>query len=290
MTGGLVTITGTFFGDASSTGRNNAYLRSEHSICLYSATDVWTSCALPGTISIVRTSPGSNPGDSQLVFTAYFLFLVFVLCISPAGYGGSGAYRLKYKYKISNTFQDSINNNGQVYSLAANTNVLFRYASPTISNVAPLTVPTPGGTTMSVTGTNFAPTTTQIVANGVALSVTYVSSTLVTFNSPAGVGLNIPIFVRVSNVVNGNPPSPLDSTSLSFSYSAPTISQFSPVGCITSGGCILTFSGTNFGATAPVVRFGTVTASPPTLIAAHTQVFVKMIFVNYIVICYRSCW
>src|SRR5258708_440075 len=59
---------------------------------------------------------------------------------------------------------------------------------PTVTNVNPNTGPTSGGTSVTITGTNFSGATAVSFGNNAAASFTVNSATQITATSPAGVG------------------------------------------------------------------------------------------------------
>ena len=128
----------------------------------------------------------------------------------------------------------------------------FTTATPTITNISPSVGPTSGGTTVTITGTNFTGVTAVTFGGaGPAKSFTFVSSTEITAVSPAtGAAVARLIVVTTPSGTSANVPA------ADFTYEgAPTITNISPSVGPTSGGTTVTITGTNFtGVTA--VTFG----------------------------------
>jgi hypothetical protein len=133
---------------------------------------------------------------------------------------------------------------------------LYSYASspPTVTGLSPATGSTLGGTSITITGTNFNGTP-QVTVGGVAASqVTVVNSTTITAVTPAGSGA-VPVLVTTSFGTSvANPPG---ST---YTYAAPVVPPppapvVSQV-CSGPGGAVCPGSGTKLGQT-PVTITGT---------------------------------
>ena len=124
---------------------------------------------------------------------------------------------------------------------------------PTVANVNPNTGPMQGGTSVTITGTNFSEVTAVRFGSNAAGSFIVNSTTQITATSPAGIGT-----VDVTVTTPGG--TSATSTADQFTYVpapalAPTVTNINPNTGPTSGGSSVTITGTNFsGATA--VRFG----------------------------------
>jgi hypothetical protein len=122
--------------------------------------------------------------------------------------------------------------------------------TPTVTSVSPSSGTTAGGTSVTVTGTGF------LTANGVKFgssSATFavVSDTQITATAPAGSGT---VDVTVTNTTGASAKSGNDI----YGYTplpVPTVSGISPTNGPTSGGTVVTVTGTNFTA-ASTVKFG----------------------------------
>ena len=135
----------------------------------------------------------------------------------------------------------------------------FTYAViPTVTSVSPNNGPTVGGTSVTITGTNFAAGATVTFANNAATNVVVVSSTSITATTPAGAAGA----VTVTITVNGQS----GSLSNGFTYvGAPTVTGVNPNSGTTAGGTSVTISGTNFAAGA-TVAFGSAAAINVTVV------------------------
>ncbi len=125
-------------------------------------------------------------------------------------------------------------------------------AAPTVSAVSPSSGPTSGGTAITITGTNFTGATTVLFGTVAATNLKVVSATQITVDSPAeSAGLRN-VFVETPG---GKSAAGKDDL---FTYVVPpTVTKVSPTSGPTTGGPLVTITGTNFtGAT--TVLFGTV--------------------------------
>ncbi|MBV9292184.1 MAG: IPT/TIG domain-containing protein, partial [Frankiales bacterium] len=126
----------------------------------------------------------------------------------------------------------------------------YTYADqPTVTNVSPSSGAQAGGTSVTITGTNFLSGATVSFGANAGTGVTVNSATSITATSPAGTGT---VDVRVTTVGGTSATGAADH----FTYSAgPSVSSVSPSAGPTAGGTVVTITGTNFvnGAT---VSFG----------------------------------
>jgi hypothetical protein len=137
----------------------------------------------------------------------------------------------------------------------------FEYQGvPTITSVSPASGSTSGGTTVTITGTNFAPDQ-NVAFGGVLAPGGYVSSTQLVTTAPA----NSAGTVQVTVTTFGG------QATGQFTYAlAPAVTSISPPAGPTSGGTQVTITGTNFtGATA--VNFGS-TAAASFIVDSDTQI------------------
>ena len=123
-------------------------------------------------------------------------------------------------------------------------------AGPTVTDLAPSSGPTAGGTSVVITGTGFTGATAVTFGGTNATSFTVNSSTQITAVSPAKPTGTVDVIVTGTG---GSSPNTDDDN---FTYgSAPTITSISPTSGPTAGGTSVTITGTGFtGATA--VSFG----------------------------------
>ncbi|WP_345718827.1 beta strand repeat-containing protein [Kineosporia mesophila] len=131
----------------------------------------------------------------------------------------------------------------------------FRYVgTPTLTSVSPTSGPVAGGTSVTITGTQFYGVTGVSFGGVAATSYTVVGPTQITATTPAGSAG--PVDVRVTTGDGGT-----SSAGTSFIYVAdPVVASLLPAGGATGGGAVVVISGSGFsGATA--VRFGSVPAA-----------------------------
>jgi large repetitive protein len=127
----------------------------------------------------------------------------------------------------------------------------FAYTAPTISSMVPVSGSTQGGTAILLLGTNFGSSqaTGSVIFNGVAATILSWNYTTITLLSVAGEGTNVQV-----NVIAGSQ----TSSQLFYSYNGPVVNSVSPNRGPTSGGIVITVTGTNFGgvSTPPSVTIG----------------------------------
>ncbi len=140
-------------------------------------------------------------------------------------------------------------------------------AGPSVSvvGVAPAFGPATGGTTITITGANFAAGAAVGVGGAAATSVTFVSSTSLTAVTPAGT-------VGPQSVLVTNPNGQSGTLASAFTYlgTAPTLATISPTSGPIAGGTAVTLTGTGFLAGA-AVAIGGATATSVTVISS-TQI------------------
>src|ERR1700683_4489414 len=145
--------------------------------------------------------------------------------------------------------------------------VTFRAANsstvPFVNSVTPNAGPSTGGTTVTVTGIDFAAGATVTFGSAAGTNVTVVNSTTITATVPAGTAGAVTVTVTNSNGASG-------SLANAFSYVVPTtITSISPSTGSTSGGTAVTISGTNF-VTGATVTFGSAAATNVTVVNSTT--------------------
>ncbi len=137
-------------------------------------------------------------------------------------------------------------------------------SAPTVTNVSPNAGPPAGGTSVTITGTNFTGATAVRFGGIAAASFAVNSASQITATSSAGTG-TVDVTVTTSGGTSAS------SAADQFSYaSAPTVTSVNANGGPAAGGTNVTITGTNFtGATA--VRFGSTAASSFRVVSA-TQI------------------
>jgi hypothetical protein len=130
----------------------------------------------------------------------------------------------------------------------------FSYAAaPTVTNLNPNTGPIAGGTTVTISGTGFTPTST-VVFGATAVAVTFVSASQLTVVSPAAAAGAVN--VRVTNTEGTSAIAP--GNVFTYGLPAPTIINLNPNTGATTGGTAVTITGTNFTGVTSVNFGGTV--------------------------------
>src|ERR1019366_2858177 len=128
-------------------------------------------------------------------------------------------------------------------------------AGPAVTKVSPTSGPSSGGTTVTITGTNFTGATKVLFGGVAATSFSVVSSTEITAVSPAQAAALHNIYVTT--------PSGTSAAVVADQYTyvaGPAVTKVSPTSGPSSGGTTVTITGTNFtGATK--VLFGGVAAT-----------------------------
>jgi hypothetical protein len=139
----------------------------------------------------------------------------------------------------------------------------FTVPAPTISTVSPTSGLTSGGTTLTISGTNFINVTGVTVGGTAATGVTATSATTLSAVTPAHAA------GAVSIVVTTATGSVTKTTAFTYNNPAPTVSSISPNLGTAGGGTVVTITGTNFinGAT---VNFGTSAATNVLFVSATT--------------------
>ncbi|HWD19663.1 MAG TPA: IPT/TIG domain-containing protein [Verrucomicrobiae bacterium] len=121
----------------------------------------------------------------------------------------------------------------------------YTYAPPSVTSVSPSGLPTSGGATMTIAGTNFGSFGLATVNSNAVVPLLW-TDTSITGYSPAGEGLGNQLVVMAQGVASL--PHLVD-------YLPPTIASVIPSSLPAGGNGVLTISGTNFGA-APTVTVG----------------------------------
>ena len=124
---------------------------------------------------------------------------------------------------------------------------------PTVSSVSPNSGALAGGTSVTITGTNFATGATVTFGTAAATNVVVVNSTTITATTPAGSAGPVAVTVTVSGQSG--------SLGNGFTYLAPpTVTSVSPNTGSTGGGTAVTITGANF-ASGATVTFGSTPAT-----------------------------
>ncbi|WP_338679375.1 IPT/TIG domain-containing protein [Janthinobacterium sp. TB1-E2] len=290
--GSTVTITGTGFTGATAVTFGST---AATGFTIDSATKI-TATAPPGTgtVDVTITTPS---GSSAISPADKFTYVVApaVSAISPTsgpatggstvtitGSNFSGATAVTFGSTAATGF--TINSATQITATApAGTGTVdvtvttpggtsaisptdkFTYVvAPALSAISPTSGPATGGSTVTITGSNFSGATAVTFGSTAATGFTIDSTTQITATAPAGTGT---IDVTVTTPGGSSAISPADK----FTYVvAPAVSAISPTSGPATGGSTVTITGSNFsGATA--VTFGATAATGYTVNSA-TQI------------------
>ena len=143
-------------------------------------------------------------------------------------------------------------NKGAVYVFSA------PGGAPTVTSLVPNAGPTTGGTTVTIDGTNFAPTSTVKFGSVAASSVTFVSSTELKAVAPAEASEVVNVTVTTNGATSAS------SIHSLYAYGPPTLSSFSPASGIT--GSTVTINGANY-VPGMTVKFGTLVSPSVTFVS-----------------------
>ena len=232
-------------------------------------------------ISSSAGASGGSTGTSPIPFTVTFSEAVtgFVAGdITPgnatiSGFSGSGT---TYTFNATPTANGAVTINitaniaqddaGNGNTAATQFSITYgqAVAAPTVTALSPTSGPTSGGTSVTITGTDFSGATAVTFGATAVTGFTVNSATQITATAPAGTGT---VDVRITTTGGTS----TTSTSDQFTYvAAPTVTALSPTSGPTGGGTSVTITGTDFsGATA--VTFGATAATGFTVNSA-TQI------------------
>jgi len=143
----------------------------------------------------------------------------------------------------------------------------YQLPAPKITTISP-TVATPaGGTVITINGSNFVSGATVTFASNAATSVTFVSATQLKATAPASTN-NAEGQVNVT-VTNPDAQTVTLSNGLLYQYPAPTVTKIAPTVSSTSGGTVITITGTHF-LSGAAVQFGPNPATSVTFVNSTT--------------------
>ncbi|MDR0213064.1 MAG: IPT/TIG domain-containing protein [Comamonas sp.] len=137
----------------------------------------------------------------------------------------------------------------------ASANDQYTYvAEPTLTGASPVSGPTGGGTSVTLTGTGFTPGTTVTFGGISASGVTFNSATSITVTTPSHAAGLVNV---VATIAGGSSTQPV-----SFTYVAPpTVTAVAPQSGPTTGGTSVVITGTNFSGVTSVTFGGVAAAS-----------------------------
>ena len=135
---------------------------------------------------------------------------------------------------------------------------------PSVTGLSPASGSSAGGTSVTITGTNFTGAGSVTFGTAPATSFTVNSATSITATAPAGSGT---VDVTVTTPSGTSATSSVDQYTYTGSGGAPSVSGLSPISGTSAGGSTVTISGANLsGATS--VKFGSVAATGYTVNSA----------------------
>ena len=282
-TGGTsVTIAGTSFTGATAVSFGGT---AATSFTVTSATSITaTSPAGTGAVDVTVTIPGG--GTSATNSSDVFKYVPSVTSVSPAsgptgggtsvtinGTGFTGATAVSFGGAAASTF--TVNSSSKITATApaesagtvditvttpggtstTSASDSYRYAAlPTVTNVSPPAGPTAGGTSVTITGTNFTGAT-AVKFGTTSATFTIVSATQINATAPAESTGLVDITVATPGGISAT------SANDKFFYSAPpTVTTISPSAGPLGGGTTVTITGTNL-LRSSAVKFGTTNAT-----------------------------
>jgi hypothetical protein len=204
-------------------------------------------------VSAVSPASGSPSGGNSVVITGTGFYGATSVKFGSAGASG---YTVNSPGKITATAPAGTGTVDVTVTTSKGTSALsaadqYTYTGiPTVTSISPTSGPVAGGTSVSITGTNFIVGATSVnFGSTAATTVTVNSGTSITATSPAGVGT-----VHVTATTTGGTSSTVASDQFTYA-AAPTVTDISPENGPTAGSTSVTITGTGFvdGAT---VTFG----------------------------------
>jgi alpha-tubulin suppressor-like RCC1 family protein len=206
-----------------------------------------TPVAVSGLSGVTAIAAG-EPGDGQL--------LALLSNGTVVAWGKNGSGQLGDGTTVNSDTPVAVSGLDDVTAIAAGDEFSLAAGAltpiPSVTNLEPNSGPPAGGTSVTITGTNFTGATAVKFGTANATSFTVNSETSITAVSPAGTG--------TADVTVTNPAGTSGTNSADrFTY-GPTVTNVEPKYGPPAGGTSVTITGTNFtGATA--VKFGTTNAT-----------------------------
>jgi IPT/TIG domain/Putative Ig domain len=184
----------------------------------------------------------------------------------PAGLALTAGGQISGTPSVSGTFAFSVqatdsSNNTATASFSIN---IAGANTPVVNAISPSSGPISGGTTVTISGANFASGATVTFGGTAATSVTVSSASQIQAVSPNHIAGGVGI------IVQANGQSSSSNTNFTYSATSPTVSGVSPNSGPTAGGTKVTITGTNF-LSGALVTFGTTSATGITVTSA-TQI------------------
>ena len=223
------------------------------------APTIGTATAGNASASVSFTPPVNNGGSSITSYTAVS---------TPGNFTGNGPTSPITIPGLSNgtpyTFTVFATSALGSSSASQASNTITPNAAPEITSISPTAGPVFGGTSVTITGRNFAGTTAVTFGSASATGFTVNSATQITATAPAGAGT---VDIRVTTAGGTSSTSAADQ----FTYiPQPSVSSVSPNRGPVAGGTNVTINGSGF-SSATSVTFGAASASSFTVNSA-TQI------------------
>ena len=231
-----------------------------------SANTLYTYVAAP---TVTAISPTSGPTTGGTAVTITGTNFTGATSVTIGGAAATSVVVVNPTTITANTPAGAAGTASVLVTTAGGTNAansLYTYvAAPTVTAISPTSGPTAGGTSVTITGTNFTGATAVTIGGAAATSVVVVNPTTITANTPAGAAGTASVLVTTAGGTN-------TSNTLYTYVAAPTVTAISPTSGPTGGGTSVTITGTNFtGATAVTIggaaATGVVVVNPTTITA-----------------------
>ncbi|WP_199228409.1 putative Ig domain-containing protein [Caulobacter sp. D4A] len=226
-----------------------------------SAADQYTYVAAP-TVTAVSPTTGSTAGGTSVTITGTNLSGATAVTFggtAATGYTVNSATQITATAPAGSAGTVDIRVTTVGGQSATSASDQFTYSAlPTVTSISPTAGPTGGGTSVTISGTNFTGVTAVTFGATAATGFTFNSATSITATAPAGSAGTVD--VRVTTPAGSSATSAADQ----YTYvSAPTVTSVSPTAGPTGGGQTVTITGTGFAAAAGTgaVKFGAATAT-----------------------------
>ncbi|WP_205746406.1 IPT/TIG domain-containing protein [Dyella amyloliquefaciens] len=240
---GTVDVRVTTFGGTSATGPEDQF-----------------TYALPPTVTSISPNAGTSAGSTTVTITGTNLSAA-----TAVKFGGTPATGFTVNSATSITATSPAGSAGTVdvtVTTAGGTSAIsasdrFTYVvAPTVTSISPTWGVLAGGTTVTITGTDFTAATAVRFGSTAASSFTVNSPTSITATSPAASAGTVHVTVTTAGGTSAA------SAADQYTYLAvPTVSSASPSAGLTSGGTMVTILGANFGSATSVTFGGTAATS-----------------------------
>ena len=268
--GQSVTITGTNFVTGATTVTINGTAATSVSVSDSSHLTATTPSGIAGTVNVVVTTPGgSATGTGAYTYYAAPTFVSispssgpvtagtyvtitgtnFVTGSTTVTIGGASATSVSVSDSGHLTAYAPSGSAGAVDVVittpggsATGTGAYTYYAAPTFVSISPKTGPLGGGQSVTITGTNFVSGATSVqIGTGTvpAASVTYISSSSISLNTPSGSAGTVSVTVTT-------PGGSATGTNVYTYLAAPTFGTITPATGLSTAQTSVTITGTGF--------------------------------------------